>query len=92
MKTTRIDIEGRTGKATIFRSGGEIVINVTRRAARPDDTIRRGIGRDDSWLAGGRNDKAIYELAERLQQTLDGCPGTAGDIADYLTVIRTFAD
>ena len=92
MRTTRIDIEGDRGRATIFRSGGDIVINVTRLADRPDGTIRRGIGRNDSWLAGCRNDKAIYQMACRLQQTLDGCPGTAGDIADYLTVIRTFAD
>jgi hypothetical protein len=92
MRTTRIDIEGDRGRATIFRSGSDIVINVTRRSAKPDDTIRLGIGHEDSWLVGCRDHAAQQGLAVRLQKTLDGHAGTAGDVADYQRVIETFAD
>ena len=84
MKTTRIDIEGRTGKATIFRSGGDIVVNVTRRSAKPDDTIRRGIGRNDSWVISARSQWEQIDAARTLQRALDGQIGTAGDVADFL--------
>ena len=50
------------------------------------------IGREDSWLVGCRDHAAQQDLAARLQQALDGCRGTAGDLADYLRVIETFAD
>jgi hypothetical protein len=93
MKTTRIDIEGRLGKATIFRSGGEIIINASRRRGTPDKIIRRGISpAEDSWVVGTRDHAAQQGLAARLQQTLDGDRGTAGDVADYLRAIETFAD
>ena len=92
MRTTRIDIEGSRGRATIFRSGSDIVVNVTRRAGKPDDTIRLGIGHEDSWLVGCRDHAAQQGLAVRLQKTLDGHAGTAGDVADYQRVIETFAD
>ena len=92
MRTTRIDIEGDRGRATIFRSGSDIVINVTRRSAKPDDTIRLGIGHEDSWVVGCRDHVGRILLAGRLQKTLDGQVGTAGDVADYQRVIETFAD
>ena len=92
MRTTRIDIEGRTGKATIFRSGAEILINITRRSQQPDTTIRRGIGRNDSWVVSARSQWEQIDAARKLQRTLDGQIGTAGDIADYQRVIETFAD
>ena len=92
MKTTRIDIEGRTGKATIFRSGGEILINITRRTEPGDTTIRRGIGRNDSWVVSAISHWEQIDAARKLQRALDGQIGTAGDVADYQRVIETFAD
>jgi hypothetical protein len=92
MRTTRIDIEGRLGKAALFRSNINIVINVCRRHEKTGTTIRRGIGREDSWVIGCRDHAAQQGIAARLQQTLDGCRGTGGDIAEYLRAIETFAD
>ena len=92
MRTTRIDIEGRTGKATIFRSGGEILINLTRRTEAGDTTIRRGMGRNDSWVVSARSQWEQIDAARKLQRALDGQIGTAGDVADYQRVIETFAD
>jgi predicted ATPase len=85
MKTTRIDIEGRQGRATIFRSGSDIVINITRLA-----------GRDLSWVEPVKATAfARRTLAQRLQCVLDGLDslgGANGDIAEYLRVIETFTD
>ena len=93
MRTTRIDIEGDRGRATILRSGSDIVVNVIRWSGKPDDTIRQSISFDqNSWLVRCRDHAAQQGLAARLQQALDGHAGTAGDIADYQRVIETFAD
>jgi len=94
MKIDRIDISGTRGRATVFRSGSDIVINVTQLRGRPSATVRRGIGREDSWLVparpGERGNRLL--MAERLQTALEGTHGTHGDVADYLRVIETFAD
>ena len=92
MRTTRIDIEGQTGKATIFRSGDEILINLARRTEAGNTTIRRGIGHNDSWVISARSQWEQADAAAKLQRALDGQTGTAGDIADYQRVIETFAD
>ena len=92
MKITRIDIEGRTGKATIFRSGAEILGNLTRRTEPGDTTIRRGIGRNDSWVVSAISRWEQNDAARKLQRALDGQIGTAGDVADCQRVIETFAD
>ena len=92
MKITRIDIEGRTGKATIFRSGTEILINIARRTEAGDTTIRRGIGRNDSWVVSAISHWEQNDAARKLQRALDGQIGTAGDVAEYQHVIETFAD
>ena len=81
MKTTRIDIESKAGRATIFRSGADIVINVTRLVGRPD-----------SWVVPAGNAEQMLLAARRLQQALDGYPGTEGDVAEYLNAIATFAN
>ncbi len=83
MKTTRIDISSTKGQATIFRSGGDIVINITRL-----------VGRDESWVVPARATAAADRrmAARRLQTTLDGICGTNGDAAEYERVIDTFAD
>jgi hypothetical protein len=81
MKTTRIGVSSTQGRATIFRSGSDIVINITRLARR-----------DDSWLVNARDHAGQQGKAARLQMVLDGQEGTAGDVAEYLRVIETFAD
>ena len=82
MKTTRIDVSSTNGRATIFRSGSDIVINITRLA-----------GRDLSWVEPAKaTASARRTLAQRLQNVLDGLGGTNGDVAEYLRVIETFAD
>ncbi len=43
MKTARIDITGTHGSATIFRSGSDIVINISRL-----------VGRGESWVVPAR--------------------------------------
>ena len=84
MKTTQMTVEGVAGKATILRSDtGEIVINVTR---------VRGGRREDSWVLSSRDAEAQERVATRLQRTLDGYHGTAGDVAEYLRAIQHFAD
>jgi predicted ATPase len=82
MKTTRIDVSSTNGRATIFRSGSDIVINITRQR-----------GRDLSWVEPAKTTaSARRTLAQRLQNVLDGTGGTTGDVAEYLRVIETFAD
>ena len=83
MKIARIDVSSTKGRATIFRSGTDIVINISRL-----------VGRDDSWVVPARATAAgdRRTAARRLQIELDGIHGTNGDIAEYLRVIETFAD
>jgi hypothetical protein len=81
MKIARIDITSTKGRATIFRSGQDIVINITPL-----------IGRDDSWVVSARDERRQQQVARDLQTELDGVYGTRGDVAEYLRVIETFAD
>ena len=83
MKIARIDISSTKGRATVFRSGTDIVINISRL-----------VGRDDSWVVPARPTAAgdRRTAARRLQTELDGVYGTNGDVAEYLAVIETFAD
>jgi len=39
-----------------------------------------------------RDERSQQYAAARLQRELDGYQGTAGDVADYLRAIQTFAD
>jgi hypothetical protein len=39
-----------------------------------------------------RDERSQRHAAARLQRELDGYQGTAGDVADYLRAIQTFAD
>ena len=81
MKITHIQIEGTRGKATVFRSGQSIVINLELKN-RPDD----------SWVVGCRDLADQKGTARKLQMALDGYYGTNGDVAEYLRIIETFAD
>ena len=42
--------------------------------------------------AGTRDERSQHYAAARLRRELDGYHGTAGDVADYLWAIQTFAD
>ena len=83
MKTMRIDISSVKGRATILRSGSDIVINVSRL-----------IGKDESWVVPARPTGRCDHrpVARRLQVALDGFHGTHGDATDYLRVIEMLAD
>jgi hypothetical protein len=80
MKVTRIEIEGRKGKAIITRPADEMIIQAV-------------VGRKATvWRFYSRIHEDQVAMARRLQQTLDGYRGTAGDVADYLRVIQMLAD
>ena len=89
MRTTRIDIEGRRGRyATVSRREGARAIEVTILA--PDQPGPLGDG--ETFQADATNEDSQRYAAALLQKRLDGYAGTAGDVADYLRVIQTFAD
>jgi hypothetical protein len=80
MKTTRIEVEGVKGKAAIRREADEVVIEAT-------------VGRKTkTWRFFSRIHEDQVAMARRLQQTLDGYRGTAGDVADYVRVLAAFVD
>ena len=85
MRITRTVIEGPKGTATVQRdrrAGGKEVIAVDGCGASGMLTL----------AADPRSDESMYYVAARLQRELDGCEGTCGDVAEYLAVIRAFAD
>jgi hypothetical protein len=84
MKTTRMTVEGAKGWANITRGddGGRMVINIHGDGAA---------GLFD-FNADTRDHPSQERAAARLQRELDGYQGTAGDVADYLRAIQTFAD
>ena len=94
MKTTRIDIEGPNGNATIARSDMTIEI-IGRRGTRVIETRdgRSCLGyRRFRWAVNAGNYDEIDEIARRLQRALDGYEGTNGDVADYRRVLAAFED
>ncbi|MCG3180942.1 MAG: hypothetical protein BIFFINMI_03307 [Phycisphaerae bacterium] len=89
MKTTQIQIEGNNGnQAIVFRSSDQIVINLSI-VKHGRFGIRR---HEDTWVVSARSEWEQIDAARKLQRTLDGQIGTAGDVADYQRVIETFAD
>ena len=94
MKTTRIDIEGPNGTATITREDRRIAITgtrVTRVVERRDGT---GVPIGEAFRLVGRADNhdANVAVARMLQKYLDGRRGTAGDVAEYVRAIEVFED
>jgi len=94
MKTTRIDIEGPNGEATIARDGRRIEIN-GRRLVKVIETkqertcpVKKAFRLLADALNGDKNDK----VARALQQHLDGFRGTNGDVEDYRRAIAIFED
>jgi len=84
MRTTRMTVEGAKGWANIARRevAGKMVIAIHGDGAA---------GLFD-FNADARDQRSQQYAAARLQRELDGYQGTAGDVADYLRAIQTFAD
>jgi hypothetical protein len=95
MKTTRIDIEGPNGTATITRDGrcihitGERLVKAIEtkggKVALVKEAFRLRLPAD-AWPGG--SEKTIHSL----QKNLDGYVGTAGDRAAYQRGIDMLAD
>ena len=84
MKITRMTVESTKGWANIARRevAGKQVIGI-----RGDGAL--GIL---DLEVDTRDEQSQRSAAARLQRELDGYPGTAGDVADYLRAIQTFAN
>jgi hypothetical protein len=95
MKTTQMTVEGARGEARLSRADGNIRIE-----AKWLGRVVPGVKRDMLvfetvvWEVAARSsdEELLERTARRLQATLDGYEGTAGDVADYLRAIQTFAD
>ena len=94
MKTTRIDIEGPLGTATIHRDGRRIVITGTRVTKVIERRNGEGVPVGEAFQleADAREPGLNGQVARTLQVYLDGHCGTAGDVAECRRVIETFED
>jgi len=94
MKTTRIDIEGPVGTATIRRDGRRIVITGTRVTKVIERRNGEGVPVGEAFQleADAREPGLNGQVARTLQVYLDGHRGTAGDVAEYRRAIETFED
>jgi len=94
MKTTRIDIEGPVGTATIRRHGRRIVITGTRvtKVVERRDGEGVPVGEAFQLEADARETALNGQVARTLQVYLDGHRGTGLDIDAYRRVIETFED
>jgi len=94
MRTTRIDVEGQMGRATIRRDGERIRIAGTRVTKviekKNGDAVL--VGEAFELIGRAANHGANVAVAKMLQKYLDGYRGTGGDVADYLRAIETFED
>ena len=84
MKVTRMTVEGTKGWANIAwrEVAGKVVIGI-----RGDGAAGVFDLNVDTCDEGSQR-----YAAARLQRELDGYQGTAGDVAEYLRAIQTFAD
>jgi len=94
MKTTRIDIEGPLGTATIRRDGWRIVITGTRVTKVIERKSGEGVPVGEAFQleADARETGLNGQVARTLQAYLDGHRGTAGDVAEYQRAIGIFED
>jgi len=94
MKTTRIDIEGPLGTATIRRDGRRIVITGTRVTKVVERRDGEGVPVGEAFrLIGWANSRQANDgVAKVVQEYLDGHRGTEGDVAAYRRVIEAFED
>ncbi len=82
MRIVSVDVEGKVGKATVFRSeSGELVVNIHE----PHDA---------SWVFSPceLRGSAVWPIARQLHEVLEGYKGAAGDVADYVSVLNMIAD
>ena len=94
MKTTRIDIEGPNGEATITRDGRRMEINGRRLVTVIETKQGRTcpVKKAFRLLADAWSQNENYKVARDLQHILDGYIGTNGDIDGYRRIIATFED
>ncbi len=92
MKTTRIDIEGENGRATLRRDGRMIVIEGQRLKKAIDTGNGRTCLVSESFRLLADIRPTNWTVAVDLQRNLDGYAGTSSMIHDYLRVIETLAD
>ncbi|MBM4020414.1 MAG: hypothetical protein FJ288_19195 [Planctomycetes bacterium] len=94
MRTTRIEIEGPNGTATITRDGrcihitGERLVKAIETAGGKACLVKKPF----RLLAGAWGQNENHNVARDLQQHLDGYVGTMGDVAAYRRVIDMLAD
>ena len=93
MKTTRMDIEGPNGSATLVRDGRRIVITGKRLEKAVETSSGKAclVSRAFRLLADAVNPTNETVVAD-LQLYLDGYRGTNGDRADYRRAIDALAD
>ena len=93
MKTTRIDIEGPLGTATIRRDGRRIIITGTRVTRIIERRDGEGVPVGEAFqLEANARGTALNRIARTLQVYLDGYRGTGLDIDAYRRVIAIFED
>jgi len=95
MKTTRMTVEGARGEARLSGVDGNIRIEA-KWVGRIIETKKRDVPVFETtvWEVAARSgdEELLERTARRLQATLDGHEGTAGDVAEYLRAIQNFAD
>ena len=94
MKTTRIDVEGPNGTATVRRDGRRVLITGTRATRVVERRDGRGVLLQEPFElhCDARDAATAEEVARALHTALEGRRGTAGDVADYQRVIQAFGD
>jgi len=93
MKTTRIEIEGPLGTASIHREGRWIIISGSRVTKVIEKRNGEGMPVSETFeLKTDSNIDWIWQTARKLQEYLDGYRGANGDVREYQRVIETFAD
>ena len=88
MRATRIEVEGREGRAVLRREPGEVVAQViTHRGVRE---VRAPAGHDAKPRGGAAQQR--WDMARAVQGLLDGFRSTNTDINEYRGIIEMLAD
>ena len=95
MKITQMTVEGARGEARLCRADGHLRIEA-KWLDRIVETPQRDMPVFETavWEVAARpgDEELLERTARRLQATLDGYEGTAGDVVEYLRAIQHFAD
>ena len=94
MRTTRIDIEGPQGRATIRREERKIVITGTRVMKVIERHDGQGMPIGEAFQLQGKADNhdANVVVARMLHKYLEGYAGTNGDVFPYVDAIWWLVD